>query len=130
MTKTDLVEFAMSYLQRHKIIKFDPTVAVKFAKMNGFFGWYDFNKNEILLNEGESDLDMVTTLVHELKHSEQIFQGLMKYLPGNKVMWRGKKFDDNVDSAYEDYEKLPWEIEARKVERYGAEILRAWQKKL
>ena len=56
---------------------------------------------------------MLTTLAHEMVHIKQFARDEMyEYSRGDMTRWRGKKINAH---SYK-YNKLPWEIEANKLE--------------
>lgn len=58
--------------------------------------------------------DLVTTVCHEMIHVKQYYRKELKALFGGGSTWYGKE-------SNEDYENLPWEIEAHKLEKSLAE---------
>jgi hypothetical protein len=53
---------------------------------------------------------MITSLAHELVHSEQYNQGRLIW-NGSNYMWQGEDCN-NKGSTYDRYRNLPWEVEA------------------
>jgi len=52
-------------------------------------------------------LDIGLTLTHEMIHVRQLAKGIMKFLPNEARMWRGKKYTRKTK-----YLDQPWEIDA------------------
>lgn len=52
-------------------------------------------------------LDMGLTLTHEMIHVRQLAKGIMKFLPNEARIWRGKKYTKKTK-----YLDQPWEIDA------------------
>lgn len=52
-------------------------------------------------------LSAALTLAHEMVHVRQLAKGMMKFLPGESRIWRGKKYTKRTK-----YLDQPWEIDA------------------
>ena len=52
-------------------------------------------------------LDMGTTLAHEMVHVRQLAKGLMKFLPNQARIWKGKRYNKRTH-----YLDQPWELDA------------------
>jgi hypothetical protein len=52
-------------------------------------------------------LETALTLSHEMVHVRQLAKGILKFLPNQQRMWRGKKYSKNTK-----YLDMPWELDA------------------
>ena len=52
-------------------------------------------------------LEMGTTLAHEMVHVRQLAKGLMKFLPNQARIWKGKRYNKRTH-----YLDQPWELDA------------------
>lgn len=74
---------------------------------------------EILIDSEISKEKQLKTLVHELVHLKQFAKGEFKQYEGYNYRWLGKK----ISISSEDYDTLPWEIEAISSEKTLCEQL-------
>ena len=82
-------------------------------------GFYKNGANECAIDVRSYDLkSIVSTIIHELQHSIQYANGDLKVSEVKKMMkWKGENVRKYKSSEnFEEYQKLPWEIEARKAE--------------
>jgi hypothetical protein len=52
-------------------------------------------------------MEMAGTLAHEMVHVRQLAKGIMKFLPGETRIWKGKRYTKKTK-----YLDQPWEIDA------------------
>ena len=52
-------------------------------------------------------LEMAATLAHEMVHVRQLAKGIMKFMPNNVRIWRGKRYTKKTK-----YLDQPWELDA------------------
>jgi len=96
------VSFACSYLQ----LNVDFVIEFETLKKHQC-GFCDYDEDEVIVTIAKrlSQKDIIRTLFHELVHVKQYIDGRLDH--GYK--WFGIVYED-------DYDKLPWEIEAYKLE--------------
>ena len=71
---------------------------------------------EIKIRKQKKVKNSISTIFHEMTHCQQVVQGRM--VSGVGVgYWHNKPYKFTMDMDYFKYRKLPWEVEARKVER-------------
>jgi len=62
--------------------------------------------------------DTLKALMHEYRHIWQFYTGKLKHVKGRTWLWNGQKHRDaSIRYEYDDYMKLPWEIDARLYEQ-------------
>lgn len=66
----------------------------------------------ILIDPKLSKVKQIATLAHEMVHIMQFARGQFKLLHGDDYRWMGKKV------TIKSYKHMPWEIEAKRSERY------------
>lgn len=106
--------FLNRFLPRHKI---ELEIVHRGLKREGVNGWCsvqecDWRPRDFLI-EIHSNLpqkDYIQTLLHELYHCYQHIKGDLRDVRGVRC-WKGIKWDDD------DYDKMPWEIEAHQKEK-------------
>ena len=85
------------------------------------------NVYNIRLRSNLDNVDLISTLAHELMHVAQYADGRLRSKPGVFV-WKKDKKDykyENIEKTFEEYLNWPWEVEARQFENtYLAIILR------
>jgi len=90
----------------------DSIVTIDFSEdfSEGQCGFADYDEDEyvVYLNPVLNFEQLVRTLFHELVHIHQYMVGKLSHVGGQSV-WYGQKYDC-------DYEDLPWEVEAFKLE--------------
>jgi len=98
------VSFAANYLQ------IDVDLIVEFKRLKQCqFGFCDYDDEVTLtISKSLSTSDLIRTLFHEMVHVSQYFHGRLEQ--GSPQLWYGVAVDD-------DYENLPWEIEAFDLEQ-------------
>lgn len=70
--------------------------------------------NRIRLNQDLSMEEMVIPLTHELIHLHQIFTNKLQSRTGGRILWENELFKvDPLKLSYQDYQNLPWELDAR-----------------
>lgn len=106
--------FAQSYLG----IKETAFLTVRFSKdfnedQCGYCDEVDIDEEwvELEINKGLDAKTMVETILHEMVHVKQILDG--RLVQGNPSTWNGVEYDGN-------YNELPWEIEAYRIEEQMA----------
>lgn len=98
------VSFACEYLH------IDTSFVIEFQSLKNYqYGLCDYDEDDavIVIAKRLSPKNVVRTLFHELVHLEQYVDGRLEN--GSPLVWRGVP-------TYGDYENLPWEAEAYKVE--------------
>lgn len=129
----DLIQFTLAFITENRLIDFDPAVKIHIKPIKCFFGQFDEQTNFVTLNCRNSPFEMIQTLLHELKHSEQSYNGRYRLQWDRKekrwnTLWHGKRMEfDNWTTKQDVYENLPWEIEARSVEKYADMIWKAYR---
>jgi hypothetical protein len=99
------ISFACDYLD------LDVDLAIDFIPMKKYhFGLCDYDEEEIIISIGKAlpKKDMIRTLFHELVHVKQHSDGRLQN--GSPQRWLGQVYED-------DYNKLPWEVEAFDLEK-------------
>ena len=72
----------------------------------------------IIISDDISDpYQLENTISHEKVHVEQIKSGRLQF-DGKNYIWMGKKYPMNNFQTAQQRLKAPWEIEARKKEKY------------
>ena len=105
-----VVAFACDYLD------LDIDLEVRFEKLRDFqYGFCDYDEDEvsITISRNLSEADTIRTIFHELVHVKQYEDGRLE--AGIPQRWMGNEYD-------EDYENLPWEIEAFDLEQKMVDI--------
>jgi hypothetical protein len=125
----DIVSFSSQILLGKRLSKYI-TVYVQNNKLKkyewGYCGPTDWNYSkhrefEILLNNTASRKNQIITILHEMIHLKQYARNeLVCYNTFGKYKWLGKK----MYTSPNDYENLPWEIEAEKTEKVLFEMYR------
>jgi hypothetical protein len=120
----DAVEFAIKSYDLHNF----GTLTVKMnyiPEMHGSAVSLDEDEHIIFISGGQDPYETVQTIFHELWHIRQyIYDGLE--LQPNVAYWKGRKYGFSLDQDYEDYYKLPWEVEARAMEK---KLFKSYKKK-
>jgi hypothetical protein len=96
------VSFACSYLDLNN------DIVIEFERLEKHqYGFCDYDEDEVIVTIAKrlSQKDIIRTLFHELVHVKQYVDGRLDH--GRK--WFGVVYKD-------DYDKLPWEIEAYELE--------------
>ena len=95
-------------------------------------GFYKNGVNECAIDIRCYDLkSIVSTIIHELQHSIQYANGDLKISEVKKMMcWKGENIRKYKSTEnFEEYQKLPWEIEARSAEaKYIDKVMKALEK--
>ena len=98
-TKDVIVEFTMvKNLNEHERVFGDV--------FESDYRWFD-----VRLDEDMDDIELVSTVIHEMVHVKQYSKNEMKQLDGFKTRYNRKVYDKNVS-----YEDRPWEQEAHDLE--------------
>jgi hypothetical protein len=118
-SKRDLITRAAEFTKRElfprtKDVIVEFTMVKDLNEQEGVFGdvfesddrWYD-----IRLDEDMDDIELVSTVIHEMVHVKQYAKNEMKQLKGFKTRFNRKVYDK--DTSYED---RPWEQEATDLE--------------
>lgn len=118
----DIVSFSGEILLGKRLAK-NVTVIVKNRNLKryewGYCGPTDWNNRkhrefEILLNYNASRKNQIVTLLHEMAHVKQYARNeLVCYNVGN-YRWLGKRIITDID----EYDTLPWEIDATQIEKF------------
>lgn len=98
-----------------RIRTFDITIKLTNCYRDGAYGYCFSHSNREFELEVDKNLrmfDFISTLCHELTHLKQYAKGEMKQIDYYKTQWKKVVYTDRVD-----YDDLPWEKEAFKVER-------------
>jgi len=105
--------FVFTHLPKHKI---EIEIIHRGLKREAVYGWCSVQdcdwKPRNFLIEIQSNLsqkDYIQTLLHELYHCYQHIKGDLRDVRGIRC-WKGIKWED------ENYDNMPWEIEAREQE--------------
>ena len=117
--KRDLITSAAEFTKRElfprtKDVIVEFTMVKNLNEHEGVFGdvfesdhrWYD-----IRLDNDMDDIDLVTTVIHEMVHVKQYAKNEMKQLDGFKTRYNRRVYDKDVS-----YEDRPWEQEATDLE--------------
>lgn len=99
----NVLSFACEYLT------LDTDLILEFKVLKNFqYGFCDYDEDEVIitLSKKLSVDDLIRTLFHELVHVKQYTEGRLQH----GKLWCGIKVDA-------DYDNLPWEIEAFKMEQ-------------
>lgn len=67
---------------------------------------------EFILSPNISRNNQIRTIAHELVHAYQFARGLLKQSHGDDYKWMGRHV--NIENI--EYDKIPWEIQARLME--------------
>jgi hypothetical protein len=71
------------------------------------------SKRTIRINDRLSTEDMIIPILHELAHISQIFERRLNVTRNGQILWEGKKYSvDQSKLSYQEYQNLPWEVEA------------------
>lgn len=129
-----LVRFTLAYIRKFKLINFHPDVKIHIKPIKRWHGLHYIDKNLVVLNVRDNPIQMIETLLHELKHSEQHFEGRLSiqydYKQGRWLdIWNGEvnKVSNNTTSTKR-YMELPWEVEAFATAKFTKEIWEAYRK--
>lgn len=109
-TLDQVIAFACNYLD------LDIDLEVRFEKLRDFqYGYCDYDEDEVLITISQylSEADTIRTIFHELVHVKQYDDGRLE--AGSPQRWMGSEYD-------EDYENLPWEVEAYDLEQKMVDI--------
>ena len=111
-TLNKVLDFAEKYLKLNPKLE----IHIDFIRTKKFLGQYEGidehgETHYIDISEGESQEDIIRSIFHELVHVKQTEEGDLS-LDGKS--WKGKLY--KTDHMEVDYEHLPWEIEAFKLE--------------
>jgi hypothetical protein len=68
-------------------------------------------KNRIKLNETLSPKGCIVPTIHELIHLNQIYTGRLSGRRDGSYLWENKVYPSVSEISYEQYRKLPWEID-------------------
>ncbi len=131
-----LIQFVMTYVNQNRLINFDPAIKIHVKPMKAYDGMHYASKNLIILNIRNSLRHQVLTLLHELKHSEQQYEGRQGLAwisrNGNSQCfetWNGKPIISITSTAsMETYLQLPWEVEAREAEAFTDRVWEAFKR--
>lgn len=109
-----------NYRDIEQYITLPEDLSINFRPVRNAYGKAFYTKSVLFPNTKEyivevdvrQDLDTFKhTLLHELVHIEQFYQGRLKDAGSTHFKWKGKKM--LVDTSSMDaYNKLPWEVEA------------------
>lgn len=128
-----VVRFVTDYARDNDLIRFDPKTKIKVKALDGYDGNFCWHRNVIELDASLSLEEAVTTLLHELKHSEQRFEKrrTIKVAAATGVLtphWLGIAIEGNdEDLSEEDYMALPWEVEAFATEFLAPVVINAFR---
>jgi len=109
-TLDKVIAFACDYLD------LDVDLEVRFEKLRDFqYGYCDYDEDEVSITISRylSEADTIRTIFHELVHVKQYEDGRLE--AGSPQRWMGSEYD-------EDYENLPWEVEAFDLEQKMVDI--------
>ena len=124
----DIVSFSSQILLGKRLSNYI-TVHVLNSKLKkyewGYCGPTDWNNSkhrefEIVLNNTATRKNQIITILHEMIHLKQYARNELVCYNVGKYKWLGKKIYTDVN----DYENLPWEIEAEKSEKVLFEMYR------
>ena len=125
----DIVSFSSQILLGKRLSRYI-TVYVQNSKLKryewGYCGPTDWNSGkhrefEILLNNTASRKNQIITILHEMVHLKQYARKeLIVYNSIGKYKWLNSK----IQTGDDDYENLPWEIEASQTEKVLFEMYR------
>ena len=117
--KRDLITRAAEFTKRElfprtKDVIVEFTMVKDLNEQEGVFGdvfesdhrWFD-----IRLDEDMDDIELVSTVIHEMVHVKQYAKNEMKQLDGFKTRYNRKVYDKDVS-----YQDRPWEQEATDLE--------------
>lgn len=114
-----LVRDAVWFAIKHYDLRNFGTLTVKMNYIPELYGSavsLDEDEHIIFVSAGQSPIDIVKTIFHELWHVRQyIYDGLE--LQPNVASWKGREYAFSLDQEYDDYYNLPWEVEARAMEK-------------
>lgn len=111
--------FNDSFSNIKQFIKLPKKLNIIFRPVKGAYGRAYYTKKEdstskdyiVELDVRQDPVTYRNTLLHELVHIEQFYQGRLKDAGSMYFKWNGKKMlIDN--SSLEVYNELPWEVEA------------------
>ena len=128
-----IIDFAMKIIRDQKLIDYPDgiEIPVKPARDRALGAYYN-TKRLIHLNCKMSLSSIISTLLHELKHSEQYFHRRLvhKYdtVTGSVMeCWNGDAIVSiHKKLSFNKYQALPWEIEAREASNYTKLICDAY----
>lgn len=87
--------------------------------------------NRIRLNQDLSMEEIVIPLTHELIHLHQIFVNKLQSRTGGRILWENQLYKvDTLKLSYEEYQNLPWELDARQQQEKVLKFLQSNRKKL
>ena len=97
------------------VIPLPRSITVVVEALHGAWGatvldprWTD----RLKLDAGLSGPEVALILSHELIHLNQVHSGRLRAVSGGGVLWCGGVYTDTADLPYEEYRRLPWEVEA------------------
>ena len=128
-----IINFAMTMIRDQKLIDYPDGIEihVKPARPRSL-GVYYSGRRLIHLNCRLTLSTIISTLLHELKHSEQYFHGRLAQKFDNKTKsymecWNGESIVSSFKKlSFKKYETLPWEIEAREASKHTNMICDAY----
>ena len=91
-----------------------------FRNIRSSLGYCKDSSKELAIDVRRYDVkQIVSTIIHELQHSKQYDEGLLeKSEKRNHKKWKGENVKTCSSTVnYEEYLKLPWEIDARNAEK-------------
>lgn len=109
-----------SFNEIKQFIKLPRNLTINFRPVRGAFGRAFYLKSNLLSSgrdyiveiDVRQDLETFkNTMIHELVHIEQFYQGRLKEAGDMHFKWNGKKMLIDM-SSLDIYNSLPWEIEA------------------
>lgn len=69
--------------------------------------------NRIRLNQDLSTQELIIPLTHELIHLNQTFTNRLQTRSGGRILWDNEIYKiDSLKLSYQDYQNLPWELDA------------------
>lgn len=122
----DIVSFSGEILLGKRLAK-NVTVIVKNKNFKryewGYCGPTDWHNRkhrefEILLNYNASRKNQIITLLHEMAHVKQYARNELVYYNVGNYRWLGKRIITDIN----EYDTLPWEIEAVQAEKFLLEL--------
>lgn len=112
-------KFYAEYVLGKRLAK-NISIDIVMEKLNLSYGFcypVEFGRNirdfDISLNKNLSKVLILKTLAHEIVHVMQFARGKLKFLDFDLGRW-GKRV---YKTDYHNYHKLPWEVEAHKLEK-------------
>ena len=74
---------------------------------------YQRARKKIVLNQDLTAKELFYPTIHELVHVSQIHTGRLAVSRTGVFVWENKTYQvDPTEMSYEDYQKLPWELDA------------------